>query len=58
VESKRGKRELQTCCCKKPSPLFVTFRLKDIDKTTRQINPFYLQMTVDAVAVKFKMLQD
>jgi hypothetical protein len=34
-----------------PAPRFVTFRLKDCDKTTRNISPFYIQKkALDCVA--------
>jgi hypothetical protein len=37
-----------------PVPHFVTFKLKDADKTMRQINQFYIQKAVDAIAGKVK----
>jgi hypothetical protein len=37
---------------KMPAPRFVTFRLKDTEKTVRNINPFCIQKTLDNIADK------
>jgi hypothetical protein len=37
---------------KPPAARFVTFRLKDSDKTMKNIGPFYLQKALDSVAGK------
>jgi hypothetical protein len=35
---------------KLPAPRFVTFRLKDTDKTMRNVSPFFIQKALDGIA--------
>jgi hypothetical protein len=39
-----------------PAPRFKAFRLKDTENNTRNINPFFVQKTLDRIARKVKKL--
>jgi hypothetical protein len=41
-----------------PASRFVTFKLKDTDKTMRQINPFHIQKALDAITGKVESVKN
>jgi hypothetical protein len=36
------------------APCFITFKMKDTEKTMRNISPFYMQKELDGITVKVK----
>jgi hypothetical protein len=43
---------------KVPAPRFITFKLQDLKKSMREINPFYVQKGLDDIAGKVRNAPD
>jgi hypothetical protein len=48
------KKPLKALDVKMPAPHFITFKLQDPKKSTRGINPFYVQKALDGIAGKVR----